>query len=147
MRKMNDISRMTDAEKKILANIKEHPTLVAQMSAPSEEFMRAAVCINPFVIRFIHNQSFAVRMRAVRQNGLALEYVNGRTPEIELAAVRQNGMAIKFIKHPSRDVQIAALKQNMQSYAFIKNPHVDASAMFFEHNKNIVYTPGLGLGR
>ena len=106
---MNGMTHMTDAERKILPNVKNNPTRVAQMLAPSEEFLRAAVCINPFIIRFVHNQSFAVRMRAVCQNGLALEYVNGHTPEIEMAAVRQNGMAIKFITNPSREMQIAAL--------------------------------------
>jgi len=141
------MTQMTEYEKNLLARVKKNGGGFAgtEIKHPSTEFLRAAVVIDPFVIRFVSNQSYDLRLRAVRQNGLALEYVNVPTEEIEIAAMRQNGMAIKFIKNPSRDVQMAAIKQNMNAYKLIARPHKDVAALYFEYNRTLHYGPAQGL--
>lgn len=143
-------TKMTEYEKQLLAQAKKLKKFGgvfagADIKNPSTEFLNKAVHIDPFVIRFVANQSYDLRLRAVRQNGLSLEYVNGATEEIELAAVKQNGMAIKFIRNPSREVQMAAVKQNLNAYKLIARPHKDVTLFYFEYCKTVHYGPGQGL--
>ena len=81
---------MTEYEQSLLERVKNSGGVFvgSEIKNPSQEFLLAAIKIDPFVIRFVENQSYAVRMAAVRQNGDALQYVNVQTPEIERAALR-----------------------------------------------------------
>ncbi|MBO4746122.1 MAG: hypothetical protein J5613_03580 [Alphaproteobacteria bacterium] len=90
MTEPNGMTYMTDSEREVLGRLKDSPVAVAQMSHPSEEFLLYAVCINPYIIRFVHNQSFLLRMLAVKLDYRTLKYVNGTTPEILKAAAKHN---------------------------------------------------------
>ncbi len=113
----NGMTYMTDAERKILSQIAEHPELILQLkNAPSEEFLRAAVFENPYVIRFVHNQSFMVRMLAVKLNYKMLQYVNGVTPEIRRAAMEKNDRGIMGANLTHDELEVYANAQNVKKF-------------------------------
>ena len=114
---MNGMTYMTDAEWKILPQIAEHPEQILQLkNAPSEEFLRVAVFENPYVIRFVHNQSFMVRMLAVKLNYKMLQYVNGTTPEILRAAARKNDRGIMGANLTHDELEVYANAQNVKKF-------------------------------
>lgn len=110
----NGMTYMTDAERKILPQIKDNPTLVAQMNCPSEEFLRAAVFENPYIIRFVHNQSFMVRILAVKLDYKMLRYVNGVTPEIRRAAAAKNDRGIMYANLTHDELEVYVNAQNVK---------------------------------
>ena len=112
----NGMTYMTDAERKILPQIAEHPELVAQMRNPSEEFLRAAVFENPYIIRFVHNQSFMVRMLAVKLNYKMLQYVNGVTPEIRAAATMHNEGGVMGANLTHDELEVYANAFNVKKF-------------------------------
>ena len=112
----NGMTYMTDAERKILPQIAEHPELVAQMRNPSEEFLRAAVFENPYIIRFVHNQSFMVRMLAVKLNYKMLQYVNGVTPEIRAAATMHNESGVMGANLTHDELEVYANAFNVKKF-------------------------------
>lgn len=107
---------MTDNELKILPQIREHPVLVAQMQNPSMEFLLAAVFENPYIIRFVHNQSFMLRILAVKLNYKTLKYVNGATPEILHAAAAKNERGVMGANLTHEELEIYANAQNVKKF-------------------------------
>ena len=116
MTEPNGITYMTDAERKILPQIKDNPTLVAQMSNPSEEFLLAAVFESPYIIRFIHNQSFMLRMLAVKLDYKTLKYGNGTTPEILRAAAAKNERGIMGANLTRDELEVYANAFNVKKF-------------------------------
>ena len=116
MAEMNGMSYMTEQERQILPRVHEFPAIVAQMTAPSEEFLRAAVFENPYIIRFVHNQSFVLRMLAVKLDYKTLKYVNGITPEIRRAAAAKNESGIMGADLDRRELEIYANAQNVKKF-------------------------------
>lgn len=113
---INGMTYMTEKERKILPQIKDNPTLVAQMECPSEEFLRAAVFENPFIIRFVHNQSFMLRILAVKLNYKTLQYVNGLTPEIRRAAAARNERGVMHANLTPDELEVYANAQNVKKF-------------------------------
>lgn len=116
MNEPNGFTYITDAELKILPQIKDNMTLVAQMSNPSEEFLLAAVFENPYIIRFVHNQSFMLRMLAVKLDYKTLKYVNGTTPEILRAAAAKNEHGVMGANLTREELEIYANAQNVKKF-------------------------------
>ena len=116
MTEPNGMTYMTDAERKILPQIKDNPTLVAQMPNPSEEFLLAAVFESPYIIRFVHNQSFMLRMLAVKLNYKALKYVNGTTPEILRAAAAKNEHGVMGANLTRDELEVYANAFNVKKF-------------------------------
>lgn len=113
----NGMTYMTDAERKILPQIAEHPERILQLkNTPSEEFLRAAVFENPYIIRFVHNQSFIVRMLAVKLNYKMLQYVNGVTPEIRAAATMHNEGGVMAANLTRDELEIYANAFNVKKF-------------------------------
>ena len=74
-----------------------------------------------YLKRIKKNQTEAICLEAVKQNGLALEYVNKQTPEICLAAVRQNGKALEFVNTYGVTYPVYQADRSLLSY-FAINP-------------------------
>ena len=116
MMEPNGMTYMTDNELKILPQIREHPVLVAQMSNPSEEFLLVAVCENPYIIRFVHNQSYMLRILAVKLDYKTLRYVNGVTPEILRAAAAKNERGVMGANLTREELEIYANAFNVTKF-------------------------------
>lgn len=116
MTEPNGMTYTTDAELKILPQIENNPTLVAQMSNPSEDFLLAAVFENPFIIRFVHNQSFMLRMLAAKLDYKTLKYVNGTTPEILRAAATKNEHGVMGANLTHEELEIYANAFNVKKF-------------------------------
>lgn len=116
MTEPNGMSYITDYEIKQLSKIAENPTLVAQMQNPSEEFLLYAVFENPYIIRFVHNQSFALRLLAVKLDYKTLKYVNGTTPEILRAAAAHNERGVMGANLTHDEIEIYANSQNVKKF-------------------------------
>ncbi len=85
----NGFTYMTDEERKVLERLRHDPNPVAIRSlsrCPSQEFLLTAVFLCPSIIRFVHNQSWWLRMLAVTLDKTTAPYVNGMTQEIQKAA-------------------------------------------------------------
>ncbi|MBO4480555.1 MAG: hypothetical protein J5742_02935 [Alphaproteobacteria bacterium] len=118
MTEPNGMTYMTEQELKMLPQIKGYPALVAHMDCPSEEFLLAAVFENPYIIRFVHNQSFMLRMLAVKLDYKMLEYVNGKTPEIMRAAAKHNDRRIMGADLTRDELELYANAQNIKKHGF-----------------------------
>jgi len=80
---MNGMTYMTKEEKQLLGTLKQHPTRILTLPhCPSEEFLLMAVLENPYIIRFVTNQSFWLRMLALVLDKGVEQYVNCITPEM-----------------------------------------------------------------
>ena len=78
--------------------------------------------LKPDCLIWIKNQSEAVKLAAVNQNGLAIRYIENPSEAVQIAAVKQNGLALRYIENPSENVQLAAVKQNPDALLYITNP-------------------------
>lgn len=117
MTEPNGMTYMTDEERKILSTLKQHPTNILTLShCPSEEFLLAAVFENPYIIRFIHNQSFMLRMLAVKLDYKTLQYVNGVTPEIRRAAAKRNERGVMGADLTRKELEIYANAFNVKKF-------------------------------
>lgn len=116
MMEPNGMTYMTDAERAILPRVHDFPAIVAQMSNPSEEFLLAAVFENPYIIRFVHNQSFMLRILAVKLDYKTLKYVNGATPEILRAAAAKNERGVMGANLTRDELEVYANAQNVKKF-------------------------------
>jgi len=116
MTEINGMTYMTEAERKILPEIEECPAKFLQVQNPSEEFMRAAVIKNPYVIHFIDNQSYMVRMLAVKLDHRRLEDIRGITPEIRMAVAQKNTRGIAGANFNSRELEEYANAYNVMKF-------------------------------
>lgn len=117
MTEPNGMTYMTDEERKILGTLKQHLTNILTLShCPSEEFLLAAVFENPYIIRFIHNQSFMLRMLAVKLDYKTLQYVNGVTPEIRRAAAAKNERGVMGANLSREELEIYANAFNVKKF-------------------------------
>ena len=119
MAEMNGITYMTETERQLLSEIKECPAAFLRAQNPSEEFMRAAVIMNPYVIHFIANQSHMVRMLAVKLDCERLQDVQGITPEIRAAAKKGNRRGIMGADLTRREIEEYANAFNVMKYGFV----------------------------
>ena len=76
---------MTEEERQLLPEIVKDPAAFLRVKKPSEEFMRAAVFLNPRALQFIENQSHMVRMIAAKLNCATEPWIRGITPKIQAA--------------------------------------------------------------
>ncbi len=118
MAEMNGMTYMTEAERQLLPEIAECPTAFLRAQNPSEEFMRAAVIMNPHVLRFITNQSHMVRMLAVKLDCERLQDVQGITPEIRAAAEKGNTRGIMGADLTHREIEECANAFNVMKLGF-----------------------------
>ena len=117
MTEPNGMTYMTDEERKILGTLKKHPTNILTLShCPSEEFLLAAVFENPYIIRFVHNQSFMLRMLAVKLDYKTLQYVNGVTPEIRRAAAKRNERGVMGADLTRDELEIYISAYNIKKF-------------------------------
>ena len=117
MTEPNGMTYMTEEERKILGTLKQHPTNILTLSCcPSEEFLLAAVFENPYIIRFVHNQSFMLRMLAVKLGYKTLKYVNGTTPEILRAAAAKNERGIMGANLTRDELEVYANAFNVKKF-------------------------------
>lgn len=123
MMEPNDMTYMTEQEHKILPHIKKYPFMVTQIGAPSEEFLLSAVFENPYIIRFVHNQSFMLRMLAVKLDYRTLKYVNGVTPEILAAAAAHNTRGMMGANLTHEELEIHANAFNIKKFGFRASSH------------------------
>ena len=119
----DDMTLMTDSERKILQMVKDNPAIITQLSSPSEEFLLSAVFENPSIIRFVHNQSFMLRMLAVKLDYGTLKYVNGTTPEILHAAAAHNTRGIIGANLTHEELEIHANAFNIKKFGFRASSH------------------------
>ena len=118
MAEMNGMTYMTEAERQLLPEIAECPAAFLRAQNPSEEFMRAAVFMNPYVIHFIENQSHMVRMLAVKLNYTRLDDVRGITPEIRAAAAKKNTRGVMGANLTRRELEEYANAINVMKFGF-----------------------------
>lgn len=111
----NGFTYMTDEEKKILPTISEHPAAINTLSrCPSEEFLLTTVFLCPSIIRFVHNQSWWLRMLAVTLDKTTAPYVNGMTPEMRKVADSKEKHSVMDFNMPHYLCEIYANACNMQ---------------------------------
>lgn len=116
MMEPNGMTYVTDAERAVLPRVHDFSAIVAHMENPSEEFLLAAVFENPFIIRFVHNQSFMLRMLAVKLDYKTLKYVNGTTPEILRAAAAKNERGVMGANLTRDELEVYANAQNVKKF-------------------------------
>ena len=109
---------MTESERQVLSHVHDNPWVVAQMKNPSEEFLLCAVFENACILRFVHNQSFRLRMLAVKLDYKALQYVNGKTPEILQAAAAHNDRGVMGASLTHEEIEFYAHAQNVKKFGF-----------------------------
>lgn len=114
--KRNGMTYMTEQERQTLSMVHDFPAVIAQMENPSEEFLLAAVFENPYIIRFVHNQSFELRMIAVKLDYKTLKYVNGKTPEILRAAALHNERGVMGANLTHDEIEIYANAFNVKRF-------------------------------
>ena len=111
----NGFTYMTDEEKQLLGKIKNNPTAVCGLSrCPSQEFLLTAVFLCPSIIRFVHNQSWWLRMLAVTLDKTTAPYVNGMTPEMRKVADSKEKHSVMDLNMPHYLCEIYANACNMQ---------------------------------
>jgi hypothetical protein len=117
MTEPNGMTYMTEEERKILGTLKQHPTNILTLShCPSEEFLLTAVFENPYIIRFVHNQSFWLRMLAIVLDKGTLKYVNGLTPEMRNVASSKTPVKITDLNMPHYLLEIYANAHNIRRH-------------------------------
>ena len=116
MAEPNCMTYMTEKEMQILKSVAKNPAVVARMENPSEEFLLSAVFDAPCIIRFVHNQSFRLRLLAVKLDWRVLKYVNGPTPEIIRAAGAHNERGIMGADLTHDEIEIYANAQNIKKF-------------------------------
>ena len=109
---------MTESERRMLPCVHDEPWIVAQMKNPSEEFLLSAVFENPHILRFVHNQSFQLRLLAVKLDYTALNEVNGKTPEILRAAAKRNDRGVMGADLTREEIELYANAQNVKKFGF-----------------------------
>ena len=119
MAEMNGMTYMTEAERQLLPEIAECPAAFLRAPNPSEEFMRAAVFMNPYVIHFIENQSHMVRMLAVKLNSGTFDDVRGATPEIRAAAAKKNTRGVMGADLTRRELEEYANAINVMKFGCV----------------------------
>ena len=116
----NGFTYMTNEEKKCLPKISENPASITKLSrCPSEEFLLTAVFLCPSIIRFVHNQSWWLRMIAVTLDSGTKKYVNGMTSEIRRAADSHTN--ITDLNMPRYLVEIYANACNFKQHGIISS--------------------------
>ena len=114
----NGFTYMTDEEKNMLGKIEKKPNKILELSnCPSEEFLLTAVFLCPSIIRFVHNQSWWLRMIAVTLDAQNKKYVNGMTNEIRRAA--DSHANIIDLNMPHYLLEIYANAHNFKKYGII----------------------------
>lgn len=114
--KMNGMTYMTEAERRLLPQIAECPAAFLRAPNPSEEFMRAAVFLNPHVLRFIDNQSHMVRMIAAKLDYTTEPAIHGITPEIRAALNKKNTHGIMGADLSHQDLELYAHLMNVMKF-------------------------------
>ena len=109
---------MTESERKMLPRVHDEPWVVAQMKNPSEEFLLSAVFENPHILRFVHNQSYGLRLLAVKLDYTTLDEVNGQTPEILRAAAAHNNRGVMYANLTHQELELYANAQNVKKFGF-----------------------------
>ena len=89
---------MTEEERQLLPEIVKDPAAFLRVKKPSEEFMRAAVFLNPRALQFIENQSHMVRMIAAKLNCATEPWIRGITPKIQAALNKKKLMRNHWCK-------------------------------------------------
>ncbi len=113
----NGFTYMTDEERNILGKLKDSPIAIRSLSrCPSEEFLLTAVFLCPSIIRFVHNQSWWLRMLALMQDKTTAPYVNGMTPEMKQFLRSDKKSTIMDLNPPHYVLEIYANACNFQKY-------------------------------
>ena len=118
MQEPNGMTLMTESERLVLGQLQESPIAVAQMNNPSEEFLLSAVFLNPYIIRFVHNQSYLLRLLAVKLDYRTLQYVNGSAPEILMAASKHNVNGVMGADLTHDEIELYANAINVMKFGF-----------------------------
>lgn len=113
---MNGMTYMTEFERGLLPQIAECPAAFLRAPNPSEEFMRAAVFLNPHVLRFIDNQSHMVRMIAAKSDYTTEPMIHGITPEIRAALDKKNTRGIMGADLSHQDLELYAHLMNVMKF-------------------------------
>ncbi len=116
--KMNGMTYMTEFERGLLPQIAECPAAFLRAPNPSEEFMRAAVFLNPHVLGFIDNQSHMVRMIAAKLDYTTEPMIHGITPEIRAALDKKNTRGIMGADLNRREIEEYANAMNVMKFGF-----------------------------
>ncbi len=83
-------------------------------------------------------QSHALCLTAVQQNGRALQYVKKQTHEICLEAVKNNGHALKFVREQTHEICLQAVKSNGMALQYVKEQTHDICLEAVKQNKNAI---------
>ena len=84
-------------------------------------------------LRFIHNQTPAHCLVAVKQNGLALRFAKYKSESVCNEAVKQNGLALRFIKDQTEQQCLTAVRQNPLALLLVK----DKTIKMYRHVFNV----------
>ena len=76
---------------------------------------------DPFSLKNIKDQTEAICLAAVKQNGNILKKVKYKTHNICLEAVRENGNALRYVDHQTKDICLAAVRNNGYALQYVKN--------------------------
>ena len=69
--------------------------------------------------QFIEEQISAMRLEAVKRNGLSLKYIANKTAEVCRAAIKQNITALQYVA--IREIQLEAVKSYGLALMWIKD--------------------------
>lgn len=109
---------MTEEERQLLHEIAKDAAAFLRAKNPSEEFKLAATFVNPYVLRFIENQSHMVRMIAAKLNCATEPLIHGITPEIRAALNKKNTRGIIGADLSRREIEEYANAMNVMKYGF-----------------------------
>jgi hypothetical protein len=100
-----------------------YPCITAQQdeNPQTEKDCIVFVSRDGLLLRFVRNQTDAIRLAAVQQNGMAIQFVPwmDQSDAINLVAVQQNGMALQFICNQKPIIFITACHQNELALQFV----------------------------
>ena len=75
---------------------------------------------NPFALQYVDEQTEAICLAAVKQDGFALRFVKKQTEAICHAAVKQNGYALCYVHEQTEAICKAAVQENGIALQYVK---------------------------
>jgi ribosomal protein L24E len=97
---------------KRIATILRRPRAILEILDPTPEECTYAVFRDPSLIEFLDPdmRNVELSLYAVRKDGLLLRFVSNQTYDMKIAAVRQNPFALAFVRDPDLVIRREAMR-------------------------------------
>jgi hypothetical protein len=126
------------ADRLVLSNIRPLSEFLATLDETTLNRMITEDCM---MLEHVKNQTEALCLAAVQQDGGVLDMVQNQTNAICLAAVQQEGLALEYVRRPTESICRAALQQNPKAKRFMLHKLLAYDLRHHDHK----YTEGLNV--